>query len=90
MSGDLGLAPGGTGRDGSGVAARLQAKYADRFPDSQLRTLQRRIKEWRCVMARELVQGTSGDAKLVIGSVETVEEGSKTAGEVVGNGAETR
>lgn len=79
--------PDATGRV---LLSRLQAEYPDRFPDAQLRTLQRRIKEWRCVMARELVQGTSGDAKLVIGSVETVEEGSKTAGEVVGNGAEAR
>lgn len=36
---------------------RLQFKYAGRFVDGQLRTLQRRIKEWRKVMARELVYG---------------------------------
>jgi len=36
---------------------RLQRVYPDRFPDVQLRTLQRRIKEWRHVMARSLVHG---------------------------------
>jgi hypothetical protein len=35
-------------------------------------------------MARELVQGTSGIACPVIGSVKPWEEGSKTTGEVVG------
>jgi hypothetical protein len=34
---------------------RLQCKYPGRFVDGQLRTLQRRIKEWRRIMARELV-----------------------------------
>ena len=34
---------------------RLQREYPGRFPDSQLRTLQRRIREWRRMMARELV-----------------------------------
>jgi hypothetical protein len=34
---------------------RLQQKYPGRFPDGQLRTLQRRIREWRQVMAKKLV-----------------------------------
>ena len=34
---------------------RLQYKYPGHFADSQLRTLQRRVKEWRKIMARELV-----------------------------------
>jgi hypothetical protein len=36
---------------------RLQRVYPDRFPDVQLRTLQRRVREWRHVMARSLVHG---------------------------------
>ena len=36
---------------------RLQFKYPGRFVDGQLRTLQRRIREWRKIMARELVYG---------------------------------
>ena len=36
---------------------RLQKKYPRRFVDGQLRTLQRRVKEWRRIMARELVYG---------------------------------
>jgi len=34
---------------------RLQQKYPGRFPDGQLRTLQRRVREWRKIMARKLV-----------------------------------
>jgi hypothetical protein len=34
---------------------RLERAYPGRFPQGQLRTLQRRIREWRRVMARELV-----------------------------------
>jgi hypothetical protein len=37
------------------LLARLQRDYPGRFPDGQLRTLQRRIREWRRVMARKLV-----------------------------------
>jgi hypothetical protein len=36
---------------------RLDREYPDRFPDGQLRTLQRRIQDWRRVMARGLVYG---------------------------------
>ena len=34
---------------------RLQGYYPGRFSDGQLRTLQRRVKEWRHIMARNLV-----------------------------------
>jgi hypothetical protein len=34
---------------------RLQCEYPERFADGQLRTLQRRVREWREVMARKLV-----------------------------------
>jgi hypothetical protein len=34
---------------------RLQENYPGRFADGQLRTLQRRVKEWRHIMARKLV-----------------------------------
>jgi hypothetical protein len=34
---------------------RLMVKYPGKFSEGQLRTLQRRVKEWRSVMARELV-----------------------------------
>ncbi len=37
------------------LLGRLQQAYPDRYPDGQLRTLQRRIREWRRVMARTLV-----------------------------------
>jgi hypothetical protein len=34
---------------------RLHGRYPGRFPEGQLRTLQRRVREWRHVMARKLV-----------------------------------
>ena len=34
---------------------RLQVEYPGHFPDGQLRTLQRRVREWRMIMARKLV-----------------------------------
>jgi hypothetical protein len=37
---------------------RLQSDYPGTFADGQLRTLQRRVKEWRAVMARELIHAT--------------------------------
>jgi hypothetical protein len=39
------------------LMGRLQQAYPSRFPEGQLRTLQRRIREWRHVMARSLVHG---------------------------------
>jgi len=34
---------------------RLQKEYPDKFKNGQLRTLQRRIKEWRQIMAKQLI-----------------------------------
>jgi len=34
---------------------RLQKEHPGRFPDCQIRTLQRRVREWRHVMAKKLV-----------------------------------
>ena len=34
---------------------RLQAEHPDRFSEAQLKTMQRRVKEWRGIMAKELV-----------------------------------
>ena len=34
---------------------RLHDEYPERFTDGQLRTLQRRVREWRTIMARKLV-----------------------------------
>jgi hypothetical protein len=55
---------------------RLEQKYPSQFPEGQLRTLQRRVREWRRVMARELVFG-SQDGK--IGSKESMIEGDDGA-----------
>lgn len=52
---------------------RLNREYPGRFPEGQLRTLQRRIREWRRVMARELVDAcvegkATGAQSVVIGA----------------------
>jgi hypothetical protein len=56
---------------------RLERAYPGRFPQGQLRTLQRRIREWRRVMARELVYTCVG------------QEGVDQGPEVIGTQAET-
>jgi hypothetical protein len=39
------------------LLGKLREKYPGEYPAGQLRTLQRRVKEWRRVMAREMVYG---------------------------------
>ena len=41
---------------------RLQAEHPDRFSEAQLRTMQRRVKEWRGIKAKELVYSSAGAA----------------------------
>ena len=36
---------------------KLQKKYIGRYEGGQLRTLQRRVKNWRSIMVKELVYG---------------------------------
>ena len=53
--------------------ARLHRDYPGRFPDGQLRTLQRRIREWRHVMAKALVhtgltEEEAGEEPIVVGA----------------------
>ena len=40
---------------------RLQAEYPEQYPDNQLRTLQRRVKDWRNMVAKQLVYGAVED-----------------------------
>ena len=42
---------------------RLQASSQGEFPDGQLRTLQRRVREWRTAIARRLVLGADIDSE---------------------------
>lgn len=44
-------------RTGKALLKRLQERYPGRFPDGQLRTLQRRLKAWRSQRAHELIFG---------------------------------
>jgi len=48
-----------TGRD---LLTKLQAAHPDEYPDTLLRTLQRRLKGWRAEIARELVFGITPGA----------------------------
>jgi len=56
---------------------RLQQAYPGQFPEGQLRTLQRRIREWRRVMARTLVDacldGSEANGQPVVIGVERSE-----------------
>jgi hypothetical protein len=54
---------------------RLQREFPGRFADVQLRTLQRRVREWRHAMAKSLVNvvqsgDTAGEKAVVIGAEE--------------------
>jgi hypothetical protein len=54
---------------------RLQRVYPGRFPDGLLRTLQRRVREWRHVMAQSLVHiiqdgNPAGEKPVVVGANE--------------------
>ena len=44
---------------GKALMARLQSEHPDRFTDAQLRTLQRRVKDWQGIMAKNLVYASS-------------------------------
>ena len=46
---------------GKALMARLQSEHPDRFTEAQLRTMQRRVKEWRGIMAKQLVYATTDE-----------------------------
>ncbi len=48
--------PDATGKD---LMGRLQSEHPAQFSQAQLRTLQRRLKEWRGIMAKNLVYASS-------------------------------
>ena len=47
---------------GKALMARLQLEHPDRFTEVQLRTMQRRVKEWRGIMAKKLVYAGTDEA----------------------------
>jgi hypothetical protein len=49
-------------RLGKELFARLQEERPGVFPDNQLRTFHRRVREWRQAAARHLVFASSTDA----------------------------
>jgi hypothetical protein len=63
---------------------RLQKQYPGQFAEGHLRTLQRRIREWRGVMARTLVHACL-DGKQATGNPVVV--GMETNGRHEGKGA---
>ena len=40
---------------------RLKSAHPDRFSDTHLRTLQRRVQQWRGTMAKKLVYAMAGE-----------------------------
>ena len=42
---------------------QLQSNYPGRFTNAQLRTLQRRVQQWRAVMAKKLVYAAAGEPR---------------------------
>ena len=42
---------------------RLRSNYPGRFTDAQLRTLQRRVQQWRGIMAKKLVSAAAGEPR---------------------------
>lgn len=61
--------PGATAKE---LFQRLQTQMPESFKSAQLRTLQRRVKEWRAAVARRLVLGSTDAA--TIDSAETTKE----------------
>ena len=61
---------------GKSLLDRLESQFPGQFPSGQLRTLQRRIRDWRRVVAKALVKsclGNEGSVEVpVIGSEKTV------------------
>ena len=43
------------------LLGRLKSAYPDRFSDTHLRTLQRRVQQWRGIMNKELVYAAAGE-----------------------------
>jgi hypothetical protein len=68
---------------------RLHQQFPGEFPDGQLRTLQRRIREWRRVMARTLVNGVDReqvDGKpVIIGAKERATDDVQRNQAVIGD-----
>ena len=46
---------------GKALMARLQAEHPDRYSEAQLRTMQRRVKEWHGIMPQKLVYATANE-----------------------------
>jgi hypothetical protein len=66
---------------------RLQGQYPGRFPVGQLRSLQRRIREWRRVMARQLVYTCLGGLEASAQPAVIGAAGGNRPGELLGEDA---
>ena len=47
---------------GKALMARLQSEHPDRLTEAQLRTMQRRVKQWPGIMANKLVYAGTDEA----------------------------
>ena len=57
---------------GTGILKVLMRNHPESIGPKQLRTLQRRLKQWRSVMAKELVYGVVNGADGVVEKAEIV------------------
>jgi hypothetical protein len=56
---------------------RLQQTYPGRYLEGQLRTLQRRVREWRHVMARPLVHACVNPSTATVGPITVAAPGKE-------------
>ena len=65
---------------GKSLLGRLEEAYPGRFPAGQLRTLQRRVREWRRMMAQQLVYECLDGKKAIPGPVVIGPHGAGSEG----------
>ena len=56
---DTGLASATSRREAAELLDRLMARNPNRYSRRQLRTLQRRVRQWRIVVAKQLVYASA-------------------------------
>ena len=59
---------------GTGILKVLMRNHPESIGPKQLRTLQRRLKQWRLVMAKELVYGVVNGRDSAVDDTEIVRE----------------
>ena len=61
---DTGLATAASDAKAADLLDRLMARYPGRYSRRQLRTLQRRVRQWRIVVAKQLVYASAEQTEM--------------------------